>query len=140
MRKRLLLSSFACVALSACVTIPATREYTVAGKLDAGMIWADTQGAGDGDLDLDETIDFLEPQPERECVPVPKTTICTRLAPTPERPAVKLPERAGAVCRSTEDAKKLKVALEQACRDLGRRCSYEVKQAIRGMGAVTDGR
>jgi hypothetical protein len=126
------LSLFAlAVVLNSCVTIiPNTTECSVAGVLAAGMDCAETLSSMTYELNLDQTIDFLSPQLARECVPIPGTTICTNLDPAPDRPSVRLPARAGAVGRSAEDAEKIKTALDQACRRLGRQCSHEMRQAI----------
>lgn len=64
-------------------------------------------------MTLDEFIEFLEPQPEH----------------TDDHGTV-IPARAGAVCQSAEDTLKIKTALEQACRQLGSGCSYELKRLI----------
>lgn len=41
--------------------------------------------------------------------------------------------KAGAVCRSSSDFNRQKTALEEACRILGMRCSYETRQIIEEM-------
>jgi hypothetical protein len=129
-------------ALSAsCVTIPDTVHFAVAGKMAKGMLGSHTIQDIDIDLNYCEMIDFLEPQQEREIVAIPGTSVqdyldgpgsCeSRLVqPTLERPLVKFGSRAGAVAMSADDMTKEKTALEQACRDLGKSCSYESKKAI----------
>ena len=92
------------LTLSACVTIPNTRKCSVAGLLDAGMICAETITGKTSEMNLLETIEFLEPQPEGA--------------------------RAGAICQSAEDYRREKDALEQACRMLGNRCTPEIQHAI----------
>lgn len=62
-------------------------------------------------MTLNEYIDFLEPQPAHGGNPA----------------------RAGAICESAADWTKKKTALEQACRELGRRCSFEIQEMIRAV-------
>lgn len=73
-------------------------------------------------------IDFLEPQPERSCVPVPGFAVCA----DDQRTGVKvsLPARAGAVMEPDDDFTDLKTALEQACTELKDRCTTEIKTAL----------
>lgn len=85
-----------------CVSVPATKVCTVAGQLRAGMVCADTHSGATYDMSFDETLTFLEPTDTR----------------------------GGALCQSADDWNKLKTALEKACRELGPRCTYEMKQAI----------
>lgn len=86
---------------SGCVTVvPNSTLCTTAGTLDGGMICSDTNRPVSTELNLDQTIQFLEPQAE--------------------------PPRAGAVCMSAKDWAELKTAIEQACRQAGSKCKYEV--------------
>lgn len=39
-------------------------------------------------------------------------------------------DKAPAVCQSASDEMKIKIALEQACRMLGNRCTYEMQAAL----------
>jgi hypothetical protein len=112
------LALFALTANLACVTIPAVKKCSVAGTLSGGMDCANTQTGETSSLTLEETIEFLEPQLERH---------------DPDHPGKTLPARAGAVCQSAEDESKIKTALEQACRELGRRCSPEIRSALLNM-------
>jgi len=105
---------------SGCVSIPNTRECSAKGRLRFGALCNETNTGAKSKMTAQEYIEFLEPAPERE---------------DPDHPGQMLPKRAGAVCNSAEDHKRKKTALEQACRKLGMRCSYELKQAIRNMGA-----
>jgi hypothetical protein len=127
------------LSLYGCVTVPNVRSYTTLALLADGMTWNETQNPkAVGDITLEQTRDFLEPQAERDCVPVwvdvakgDFIAICTADAPTPERPSVHMPKRGGAVCRSDEDETKLKNALEQLCRYAGKACTKEIKEAIK---------
>lgn len=109
---------------SACVTIPNSRVATVAGQLSAGAIWAETLTAATGDLSLNELLDMLQPQPERTCVPVPGFNICAD--DQSHGVPAKLAARSGAILMEARAWNEIKTALEQACRELGKRCSYDV--------------
>lgn len=104
LKKLLCLSSF--LTLSGCVTIPNTTACSVAGKLADGMTCATTETGETSALDFNGALTFLEP-----------TTT-----------------RAGAICQSADDYAKLKTALQEACRSLGSKCTYEM-QAAMGTGA-----
>lgn len=75
----------------------------MAGILAAGMNWAQTGSQETGEIDVKETIDFLE---------------------------------AGAICMSSEDRRKEKVAVEKACYLLKDRCTFEVIETIKRMDKV----
>ncbi len=121
-RKALFLSLFVFMAFeSACVTVPNVGACSVAGTLSAGAICAETLTDKKWEMTLDEFLDFLEPQPERQ---------------DPADVSKILPARAGAICQSADDWNAMKTALEQACRELGSRCSYQVKQAIVSLGGM----
>jgi hypothetical protein len=113
--QRLLFLVSSALAVSACVTVPNTKVCSVAGVISAGGICAETLTSRTSDLTMDEFLDFLEAQPER---------------PDPKDPSKKLPAHGAAVCQSSEDWNKQKTALEQACRELGKRCSYEIRRAL----------
>ena len=105
MRRQRWLSSFAIAALSSgCVTIPNSESCSAAGSLARGAVCAESLTGKTRDMTFEEYLEFLEPNEKR----------------------------AGAVCQSAEDAGKVKTALEQACRMLGKRCTYEIQQAIAG--------
>ena len=84
------------------VQIPNTEFCTVAGTISAGAICAETITHKTRDMTFDEFLEFIEPSQNR----------------------------GGALCQSAEDSAKLKTALEQACRLLGGRCSYEIRRTI----------
>lgn len=116
---------FGMAALTACqsVEIKNSRECTVAGVFQAGMDCAETNTSKITQMDLQEMIDWLEPQPER---------------PDPKRPGKKLPARAGAVARSDEDFTQQKIQLEQACVLLKDRCTVSMKEHIDGMNQISE--
>lgn len=119
-QKRVYLSLFALTVLSGCVSIkvPNTTACSVAGVLAAGAICAETITGKTSDMTLDQFLDFLEPKAER---------------PDPNDPSATIPGRAGAICQSAEDWGRIKTTLEQACRELGSKCSYELKAVIANM-------
>jgi hypothetical protein len=96
------------MALNGCATIPNTIVCTAAGTLTAGAICAETLTNKTSEMSLDAYITFLEAQEE-----------------SPGQPA-----RAGAMCQSSEDWNKQKTVLEQLCRHMGPRCTYEIKQVL----------
>lgn len=106
----------AALMLAGCKTVEIkdTRECTVAGVFQAGFDCATTNSSEVSQMDLEQSIEWLEPQPERTD-PVTKK---------------KLPARAGAICRSDEDFTAQKTQLEQACALLRDRCTPEIKKAI----------
>lgn len=118
---RLLFLSLFVSALSGCATIPNTTVCTVAGVFSAGAICAETLTPNTSSMTLDEYLAFLEPQAER---------------PDPANPGKTLPPRAGAMCQSADDWNAQKTALEQTCRLLGPRCSYQVKKAIKSLNSA----
>jgi hypothetical protein len=87
--------------------------------MSAGAICAETLTGNTRSMSLDEYIDFLEPQLERQ---------------DPKNPGKKLPARAGAMCQSSDDWNAQKTALEQACRKLGKSCTYEARKALQKLG------
>ena len=110
LRKKLKkLSLLLFVTASGCVTVPVTTGCTVAGSLSAGAICSTTQG-NTSEMTMDQFFDFLEPNDER----------------------------GGAICQTAVDYKKQKVALEQACRELGSRCSYELQVMIKNMELLAE--
>jgi hypothetical protein len=120
MQRKFCLSLFLIVA-SGCVTIPNSKFCTVAGVLSAGANCAESLTEKTSEMTLDQFIDFLEPQSERD---------------DPDHPGQKLPARGGAICQSSDDFTKIKTSLEKACRELGSRCSYEVQHAIESLNEI----
>jgi hypothetical protein len=130
MRRRKLLTILlvSCGTIASCVTVPSTKVCAVAGKMAGGAVCAETETNVQTQLDLDELIDLLEPQEARTCVPVPGMSVCaSRQVGTP----VALPKRGAALIISADDFAKIKTALEQACRELGNSCSYQIPKIPR---------
>lgn len=88
--------------------------------MSAGMDCANTLNDSTRSMDLDATLEFLEPQFERV---------------NPANPAEKLPARAGAMCTSADYWNTMRTDLEVICRKLGNQCTYEVQEAIKSVGA-----
>lgn len=91
------------LSLLNCTTIKNKEVCTVAGILSAGMDCANTLNDDERSMDLDQTIEFLEPQEK-----------------TKDRSA-----RAGAMCLSADHFTDMKSEVEILCRKLGNRCDYE---------------
>ena len=107
------------LAVSACtVQIPDVKVCAVAGVMAAGADCAYTLSDTVEEMTLEQFLEFLEPQPER---------------PDPSDPTKTLPARGPALCQSTDDYTRVKIALEQACKKLGTSCSKEVKEGIKAV-------
>lgn len=104
---------------------PNATPCTAAGRLWAGMDCAETNTGRISSLSYREAIDFLEPQPERECVPVPGFNVCAD--DQTKGVKVKLAARAGAITESDDDFTAQKNAFEQACVELKNRCTPEMR-------------
>ncbi len=99
-----------------CHKIHDTEVCSVAGIMSAGMDCVHSQTDSARALNLQETIDFLEPQ-----IPDPKT---------------KKPGRAGAMCMSAEYFNLMKTDLDVICEKIS--CSDEIKQEIRSTSQKMD--
>jgi hypothetical protein len=109
------------LTLNSCVKIPNLKVCSVAGTMSAGSICADTLRPNTYDMTLEETIEFLEAQPER---------------PDPTNPNNKLPARGAAIFMSADDWNRMKTALDEACRELGSHCTPEIENAVRFQTSV----
>ncbi len=105
------------------VVVPNTEACTTAGTLAAGAFCAETLTGKTRDMTTDQFFDYLEPQAAR---------------PDPENPGHDLPARGGAVCQTVDDWNAQKTALEQACRILGKNCTYELRLVIKAMQDMGD--
>jgi hypothetical protein len=110
--------------VSACdetgTTVPNIPICSVAGNLGHGGDCAYTLSDEQYEMDVDQFLDFLEPQEAK---------------PNPLKPGEMIPERGAAVCMSTDSWAKLKTFSEQACRILGSKCTKEVQQQLQQMSA-----
>lgn len=97
------------------MTIQDTTACTVNGVISRGATCASTVSSVQTQLTLAEVLDILEARPER---------------PDPQHPGLVLPAHPSGVFESAEDYASDSSELQQACRDLGTRCSYAAKQAI----------
>lgn len=97
-------------ALTSCkgVEIPNIAVCTVAGRLRAGALCAESLSYKTYNLSYEGYLRMLEPA-----------------AATKSTPA-----RAGAMCMTAMDFGKMKTALQQACVALKKRCTYELQAAL----------
>lgn len=109
-KKHCLFLFLTALLLNSCghVQVPNTEFCTVAGTISAGAICAESITHKTRDMTFDEFLEFIEPGPAR----------------------------GGAICQSADDYNKLKTTLEQACRLLGNRCSFEIKRTIKAMEMI----
>lgn len=128
-RKRLFLILLAWAG-SSCGSVQISEGVTcsVAGKLSAGGICSHLISPATHDLTLYEMIDFLEAQPERECIPVPGFEICQK-NPT-SGTLQKLPARGAAIIMPAKDWGELKQELELACRYMGQHCTRKMRALL----------
>lgn len=110
MRLQILFASTALALGSSCVTIPNYRACTVAALIEVGGDCAMSNTLLKTKITAAELVYMLEPQPER---------------PDPDHPGQMLPKRAGAVIIEAAEYKRMKDAVELACRMLGNKCTYE---------------
>jgi len=103
------------------IKVKNTEACAVAGLLEGGMMCSDTLSPNKRSMDLGEMIKFLEPQNETK----------------DESGNVVTPKKGPAVCQSLSDWNYMKTTLEQVCAILGDNCSYEVKEAIKGLNLAT---
>lgn len=105
--------------ISSCASIeyPDTEACAVAGIMAAGMNCATTISKKMRQMNLDETLDFLEPQPEV----------------LDESGKVIKEAHSAAICQSSKDYVSIKSALEQACVILKKKCTYEMKEVIKSI-------
>ncbi len=128
MLKRALLSLLILTALSGCragarITIPGADVCTVAGFINDGAWCVNTLSSKITDLTRDQYFDMLEPK---------------LAVPDPDHPGEVIPGRAGAVSQSAHDWNEQKIALESACRLLGKNCTVELRQALDAMQMMTN--
>lgn len=136
------------LAFSACgIQVHNVRFCSVLGLLSDGGSCAETLTGKEYDLTLDEYLDFLQPQPERECVPVGRwekregatywvqdIAVCSSNQLNGVK--MKLPKRGGAVCLPAADFVTMKGDLETACRELGDNCTLEIQRTIEVMNSM----
>lgn len=127
-----LMISFA-IALSGCITVvPDSKDCTASGALNWGMMCGHTNTNRPFNLTLKETIDLLEPQFARKCVPAhPGLNVCKE-NPSPSETPIDLPARGGAIVTPAADYNGRKTALEILCRKEGKNCEFETVQEENG--------
>ncbi len=116
MRTKKLFAIWACSAslLSSCssIPIPNARICGVSGVFAAGMDCTKILTGEISQMNVNETLDWLEPSPQH---------------PDPSDPTKIIPARGAAICQSVDDWNAFKTALEQACTALGDKCDREAK-------------
>lgn len=127
MKTKMLLANLCALTLLAnCagkeIKIEETELCSVAGVMAAGMNCAKTLSPDTREMDLQETLQFLEPQ----------------AAVYDEKGKLLSPEKGPAICASMDDFNKQKTALEIACIALGSLCTYEIKETIKKVSNTTN--
>lgn len=103
--------------LASCsIVVPNTKVCATAGTMTAGADCAWTLTDATEELDMNQWLEFLEPRQATETSPA----------------------RGAAICQSAEDWNRMKTALEQACRKLGRWCTHEAQATAEAMSARVD--
>ena len=112
------------MVLNSCkeLKIENTELCSVAGVLSAGMDCANTHNKQTREMNLSETIDWLQASDEVK----------------DKNGKVIQPKKGAAVCQSAEHFNSFKTSLEVACKMLGSNCSYEIKEAIKGISDATN--
>lgn len=128
MKPKLLLASLPILILTSCVSIKNANICAAAGKLSAGGICSRLTSKETNDLTFNELIDLLEAQSERTCVPVPGFPVCAD--DQSNGVVTKLPARGASMIISSDDFEVLITELQQACRELGNKCSYETQKIL----------
>lgn len=118
----IILSALSLSLLSACgIRVPDIKVCAVAGMTSAGADCVHTLSEDRETMNLDQLLEFLEPQEERADPADPE--------PDPAKKR-KLPARGPAVLIPSADFAKLKTFIQQACRMMGNTCSYTIKKKI----------
>lgn len=95
--------------------------------MQAGLDCSHLTGDAVDSLSFAESLDFLQPQPERTCAPAAVPGVCADNATgTP----VVIPGRAGAICFSADDARAVFTELATMCRAMGKRCTYQTQAVL----------
>lgn len=101
--------------------------------MGAGANCANTNSAATNTLTFSELVEYINAAPSRTCQAVPDMNICMSVddpAWTPGGPLSDLPARGGAIIISAANFGAMKTAMELACRELGKRCTYEPGPAL----------
>lgn len=110
----LILLGLTWLASCAGIKIKDSKVCAVAGVMSAGMDCAHTLNDKTYEINLDETIAFLEP---KDTVKDKNGKIVSQA-------------RGAAMCQSAADWNQQKTDLEEACKILGSACSFEMQQTI----------
>ena len=102
------------VLLNSCasVQVPNTEVCAVAGKVQYGANCVHTLSDETREMQFEEFIKFLEPSNN--------------------------PPKGAALCQSSDDWNKQKTALEEACKILKDKCTYQIQQAIANIAKLRE--
>jgi hypothetical protein len=119
------------------VTVPDSTPCAVLGLLSDGTTTCshtNTTAQSSFSLDYGETIDLLEAQPARTCVPAGDGSLSVCATDQSMGTPVDMQARAGAVIiESTQYAANM-IALESMCRDLQKYCTYQMVTFLKSQG------
>jgi hypothetical protein len=107
------------LSLMACVTVPPTNPCSVNGMLANGATCANTSSGVTTQLTMAQALEIIEAQPTEHPDPNPSAS-----------PGSTLPAHPAGVFESAHDWDADSVVLQEACRELGARCSYATQQVI----------
>ena len=108
------------------MTIKDEVKCTIAGDITAGSICAHTNIEKPISLTFKETLEMLQAQQARHCIPVDGLNVCKEDQSTGT--AIDLPARGSAIFVQPDDDSEKKIELETLCRMAGKSCKYEVIQ------------
>ena len=121
-----------CISTVSCVTIHDIQGCAAQGLVANGGICSHTQSDDTQLLSMRELLDLIEAQPnDRFCVPKKDLPVCSDDQSAGVK--VMLPARGASIILSSGTWITMKGDLEQACRELGSRCSLELKNTIKKM-------
>lgn len=118
------LGSLSCTSLE----IQDANTCAPAGKLSQGGLCTHLTNNKTSLLTFNELIDFIEAQPERTCVPVPGFPVCAD--DQSQGVPVKMPARGAAFILSASDFGQIALELQEGCRMLGKRCSFQMQLLV----------
>lgn len=101
-----------------------------AGDLSSGGLVTHLTDSNTAILSFTETLDFLDAQVDRSCVPVPGLPVC---ADTQIGNPITLSARGAAIALSSADFQILITEIETMCRQAGSSCTYQTQAIIAAM-------
>jgi len=122
------------ISISGCVTIQEATTCAFFYPMSEGGGCSHLISTATFKLSEAEMIDLLLPQQERTCVPVLGLPVCAD--DQTQGTLVVLPARGASIIMTSSDWGTFETELEEACRELGSRCSMSLQKAISVMHAV----